>query len=932
MSTSGPIQLLQELSLPATQCGCCDGTHIVTPVSLVNVEGLSAIAYRVGTYATFKESLFAGLSESKIAGLRTRESDDFTIALLDAFAVMADVLTFYQERIANENYLRTATEMSSLAGLSELIGYRLRPGTAASAFVAFNINTPPATPPGTPVSKLPQGPGASQDPAGFPRYSLVPVGTKIQSIPSAGQLPATFETIEAITARLEWNALTPATTVPYNANVASRLHIWTPGPSTTVATGDWLIVVARNASVPVLCAVAGVSKTSVGGQPALQLTLSGAAGADPVDGLSLIGGSVPNANGQQLNSAVVKPIVAGLSLAQEEMVAFAARLQWPLAQLDELVDAVVADSGSDSLRVYAVAAQAALFGHNAADYEDLPFVLRYGDYVLTDLSKGTYTAVAGPYPNKTQWVTPLAIAGSSAQQTVQVYLDRVYIGIAVGARVALVQGGTQLWGTVAVVAEESHTDWLVTARVTRIDISLTTAGPQVFDRRLTRVYIQGAAVTITDPPVTTPVGAAPIVLDRCSLNMFVGQRVLLTGERIDKPGQIVCEAGVISDLDLDNGYTVITLSPGLQYQYRPDTVSISANVAAATHGETRGEVLGSGDGSVPFQQFTLKQPPLTYLSAAVPSGVSSTLSVRVNGIEWTEVPSLYNAGPSDRVFITRRTGSGQTVVQFGDGVNGSRLPTGIENVEAVYRQGIGVAGMVGPKQLSMLLTRPLGVKDASNPNASEGGQEPETVDQSRANAPLTMRTIDRVVSLQDYEDAARAFAGVARALVTRSWDGHQYVVVLTLAGTAGATIDPGGLLASNLLTALSNAGDTQVLVSLASYTPVYFTMEGSVTVDPSYDAIAVKASIDVALRTYFDFSQREFGQPVTLSETIATIAGVDGVVGVTLTRFYRVGSSPADWLPEKLFAELSTFVGTQWVGAEQLQLDPGYLSKLAVSK
>ena len=59
-----------------------------------------------------------------------RDDDDFSIALLDAWATVADVLTFYQERIANEAYLRTATERLSVLELARLIGYQLRPGVA----------------------------------------------------------------------------------------------------------------------------------------------------------------------------------------------------------------------------------------------------------------------------------------------------------------------------------------------------------------------------------------------------------------------------------------------------------------------------------------------------------------------------------------------------------------------------------------------------------------------------------------------------------------------------------------------------------------------------------------------------------------------------------------------------------------------------------
>ena len=75
-------------------------------------------------------------------GLRTRESDDPTIAVLDAFAVACDVLTFYSERLANESYLRTATERTSLQELGKLVAYRLSPGVAAETWLAFSLERP----------------------------------------------------------------------------------------------------------------------------------------------------------------------------------------------------------------------------------------------------------------------------------------------------------------------------------------------------------------------------------------------------------------------------------------------------------------------------------------------------------------------------------------------------------------------------------------------------------------------------------------------------------------------------------------------------------------------------------------------------------------------------------------------------------------------
>src|SRR5918994_3151860 len=120
-------------------CGwCCKKTRELTPARIENPAGLSSIIYRVGTFATFKESMLASISSAQnaLSRLTTRSDDDFIIALIDAWSMVLDVLTFYQERIATEGFLRTATERISILELARTIGYELGPGVAASTFLA----------------------------------------------------------------------------------------------------------------------------------------------------------------------------------------------------------------------------------------------------------------------------------------------------------------------------------------------------------------------------------------------------------------------------------------------------------------------------------------------------------------------------------------------------------------------------------------------------------------------------------------------------------------------------------------------------------------------------------------------------------------------------------------------------------------------------
>src|SRR5215472_12927547 len=169
-------------------CGCCIGVTRETPAPTTNRPGLSRIAYRAGTHASFKASLLSALSDPAfpaLAPLATRDDSDFSIALLDAFAVTADILTFYQERLANESYLRTAAQPRSVFELARLVGYVPSPGVSAGARLAFTLNDAPGAP----------------DPV------AIAAGTRVQSVPAPGQAPATIETSADLTARIGYNAM-----------------------------------------------------------------------------------------------------------------------------------------------------------------------------------------------------------------------------------------------------------------------------------------------------------------------------------------------------------------------------------------------------------------------------------------------------------------------------------------------------------------------------------------------------------------------------------------------------------------------------------------------------------------------------------------------------------------------------------------------------
>src|SRR5262249_44789903 len=159
-------------------CGCCEADP--QPSRPENSPGRSVVDYRIGTWLDFRRSMISAVTElNGLRGLTTRDNSDFTISLIEAWAAVLDILTFYQERIANEAWLRTATDGASVLELARSVGYELRPGVAAGTYLSFTVESA----------------------AGAPDSVRVDIGTKAQSIPAQDEKPQIFQTVEQIEAR-----------------------------------------------------------------------------------------------------------------------------------------------------------------------------------------------------------------------------------------------------------------------------------------------------------------------------------------------------------------------------------------------------------------------------------------------------------------------------------------------------------------------------------------------------------------------------------------------------------------------------------------------------------------------------------------------------------------------------------------------------------
>jgi len=898
---------LQDLN----DCGCCEDGSSSLPIERYNRPGLSAIEYRIGTHATFKNQMIDRLSSSQfpqLQSLKVRDDSDFAIALLDAWSMSLDVLTFYQERIANESFLRTATEQRSIYYLASLIDYSPRPGVAASTYVAIEMESA----------------------AGAPVESKVPVSTKMQSIPGPGEKPQFFETIEEITARPEWNSISPLLAEKQLVLAVMPMTLL-EGVGFNIEIGDEILVVEdENGDSWKFNRVSSSLVDNEKNTTSLEFIAEIATPAPFVFFYAQVATFV--ATPMTMSNSVISSNILTSTWSTPNLLALSATQKWSLSTLStNILSQISIPEEPGRTGVFSVSQRTGVFGHNAPQWSSLSSVQRYGERITN--SSNVTVAVAAAYPSSANWDSPTPTLLTESKSNNYLHLDAVYDGIGIGSWIVLKNSNnlTRLY-KVSAVSEVSRVNFSISAKVTRLTLD-SNQDLSLFNIRNTSVFVMNAkALKLAKLPIKDTVPASEknsdklfvatggknnsVILDKFDLNLKSGQKIVLSGMNMNLDGVVESEILTIDEVIFSNGFTELIFKEGMRNIYQRDTVSINANVVMVTHGESRQEILGNGDSAFPFQAFKLKQPPLTYVSAQTPSGAKATLEIRANSILWSETTQFRRHSPTDQVYIVRTNNEGETTVHFGDGINGARLPTGTENITAQYRQGMGQEGLLKKDQLALLISKPLGVKGVTNPIATSGAEDRESRDQARRNAPFTVLTLDRIVSLQDYEDFSQAFAGVTKSLVTWTWDGKTRGVFVTVSGPNGESIEEISATHINLVAAIKQYSDPLVPVWVKSYRPAFFIVEGKVKIDSQYERDLVLEQARVLLRDRFSFEARKFGQKVNRSEVVAAIQNINGVVGVKLETLERIDGSgnllsmtPRPGTDELIAAELLTLDG-----------------------
>ena len=623
--------------------------------------------------------------------------------MIEWWAYLCDVLTFYNERIANQAYLRTADRTASVNRLiarcwviARAAGDRRLAGTLAALATGSNPFT-------------------------------LPAGFQVQSKPGPGQQPQVFEVQTAVT-------ITPPVGSPGSSAVQGTASLQNPtletqAPGQSDSTGS-VVLAGTSSAVKVGDRVLILPTT-----PATSISVFAVATVAAVTpGKDPLGNSITTIGLANMTSTLEGDV------SQYQLLRSSLSAQpWPYPADPSYVISAP-PSSPPSLQV---------------DLASIVRGLQVGDTIVFDGTDGPLPQCGSVIGSTEEvWYANPAnyVAGSSDYSGINPAIPPGAPGPAANAPAAV---------AIAIPHTRITFGWpqsVAASSLTELSTYLVRYGWTVVGNLIDR-----AAPTVGGPTAgTSGAGGATTASSASGPTLQLSRSATFSPPF---PANVLVQdvngkgaAGIV------NNPTSLQLVPPVPFLVPP--LQVLFNLLNVTRGKTvANEVLGSGNALAAGQDFVLQKSPVTYL--ADPSSISgdnysSTVQVWVNQLQWSEVRSFYGQAPNAQVFVTREDEQGQTHVVFGDGIKGARLPTGVNNVVATYRYGSGSAAPAAGSLTVVLKPLP-GLRSIVNPVTVGGGADPDSPADVRQLASQSVLTFGRAISVDDFQTIAAQTPGVRPA-------------------------------------------------------------------------------------------------------------------------------------------------------------------------
>jgi uncharacterized phage protein gp47/JayE len=271
--------------------------------------------------------------------------------------------------------------------------------------------------------------------------------------------------------------------------------------------------------------------------------------------------------------------------------------------------------------------------------------------------------------------------------------------------------------------------------------------------------------------------------------------------------------------------------------------------------------------------------------------IKDSIEITVDNVVYTFVDYLVDYSGNDPVYTIDVDGEDRTYVIFGDNVGG-RIPPRNGTIEATYRVGAGDAGNVAENTLTEIVTNYQVGLQVNNEDPASGGSDSESTDSVRLNTPISIRSLNRAVTLEDYASLAVQILGVAKAnAIANTY--NSITLYYAPSGDPGVEDDnvTPTLVFTNLQPTVQTffADKMPPTTTLTLQPPSYVdvNIEIDVQVLDQYRQSTVTNAVQAVLSNFLAFDNVNFKDRITLQDLLTEVSTVSGVAYSTITLLDR---------------------------------------------
>jgi hypothetical protein len=333
-------------------------------------------------------------------------------------------------------------------------------------------------------------------------------------------------------------------------------------------------------------------------------------------------------------------------------------------------------------------------------------------------------------------------------------------------------------------------------------------------------------------------------------------------------GSQFCTSGTASQPPI-----IFTTVAPLVIQGSASATPVYIGTVAAVQGvEYVNEAVATSNGSV-NQAYILQNDPV--------SGGSFTVYVNINpsiGLSaWTFVETLVGQPPNALVYTNFVDANQNFYIIFGDNVNGYIPPLG-SPITCTYFVNQGALGNVGANTINVYLNPPagsgrvVGIVGVTNPVAASGGAAQQTIQSIQTQAPASLTTLNRAITVADLNILAKNLSGFVWASAVEV---TYQLVNLYMAPNGGGPLN--SLQTTAVQNAMASAVMANTTVNVLSPTYVPVDIQANVVALPQFSNLAVQQSVISNLTNYLALPNTGFGFRVSLGEVYQVILQTLGV-------------------------------------------------------